>query len=136
LDAVAVIGALFPGYFSALQWFGVQEAMYPAFFKLSLGTGVIVALCDYLPFTGRDGRCAAGVLTLTLLVTLCAAIVFGAWLDGFRAQLGGGLQQLFVVLPAILDARWQLSLIYVLIALVALASSIALLEPLTRVLQR
>src|SRR5699024_4170098 len=112
VEAGAVIAALFAVDFSALSWRGVLEALYQAFFTLSLGTGVIVALGSYLPATTRVGRCAAGVLTLTLLVTLCAAIVFGAWLDGFRAQLGGGLQQLFVVLPAILDARWRLSLIY------------------------
>src|SRR5699024_10066031 len=86
--------------------------------------------------TARLGRCATGMLALSLLVTLIAAFVFGVWLNGSRALLGGGLQQLFVVLPAVLDARWQLTLIYLLIALVALAAAIALLEPLTRVLQR
>lgn len=135
-DASAMAHLLLAPDFTELTWRAMLEALYQAFFTLSLGTGVIVALGSYLPVSARPGRLAAGVLVLTVLITLLAAFVFGIWLNSSRALLGSGLQQLFIVLPAVLDTHWQLTLIYLLVTLVALAAAIALLEPLTRLLQR
>src|SRR5699024_9887297 len=54
---------------------------------------------------------------------------------GSTALLSDGLEGLFVILRATLDARWQVTLVYALISLVALAAAIGLFEPLTRSLQ-
>lgn len=134
-DAGAVAYKLFAPDFSALTWRGVLEALYQAFFTLSLGTGVVAALGSYLPRRTRVMRVAVAVLVLDLAATLAAAFVFGALLGGSGGLLGNGLQALFIVLPAVLESRWQITLIYVLISLVALAAAIGLLEPLMRVMQ-
>lgn len=135
-DAMGMAQALFVADFAALGWRGVLEALYQAFFTLSLGTGVIVALGSYLPARAPVVRLAVGVVLLDLLAAWAAAFLFGVWLQDAGALLGGGLAELFVVLPATLQARWQVTLIYLLISLVALAAAIGLLEPLTRVLER
>lgn len=134
-DASAAARALFVPNFAALTWRGLLEALYQAFFTLGLGTGVVVALGGYLPRRAPVMRLAAAVLALDLIATLAAVFVVGALLGSSRQSLGVGLEGLFIVLPTVLNASWQVTLIYVLISLVALAAGIGLLEPLTRVLQ-
>lgn len=136
--ARAVARTLFMPDFSALGWRGVLEALYQAFFTLSLGTGVIAALGCYLPERAPVVRLALGVLVLDLAATLVLAFALAVLLNGSDGSLGSGLEGLFVALPAALGAaaRWQITLIYVLVALVALAAAIGLFEPVARLLQR
>lgn len=134
-DAAAVAKALLLPEFSALGWRGVLEALYQAFFTLSLGAGVIVALGSYLPARAPVVRLACAVVVLDLAATFAAAFALGVLLNGSAALLGSGLEGLFVALPAALDARWSVTLIYVLVALAALAAAIGLFEPVVRTLQ-
>lgn len=134
-DIGAAAYTLFVPDFSALTWRGALEALYQAFFTLSVGTGMIVALGSYLPPRAPVVRLTVAVLVLDLAATLAAALVLGTLLNGSRTLLGSGLEGLFVVLPAALDAPWQVTLIYVLITLVVLAAAIGLFEPVVRVVQ-
>src|SRR5699024_12270620 len=90
-DAGVVARTLFVPDFRAVTWRGVLEALYQAFFTLSLGTGVIVALGSYLPARAPVVRLASAVLVLDLAATLEAVIVIGVLLHGSGELLGSGL---------------------------------------------
>src|SRR5699024_5435091 len=68
-DADVVWRQLLTPDFSVLTWRGMLEALYQAFFTLSLGTGVIVALGSYLSPQTRVMRVAIAVLVLDLAAT-------------------------------------------------------------------
>lgn len=134
--AGAALQTLLEPDFDALGWRGVLEALYQAFFTLSLGTGVIVALGSHLPARAPVVRIAGAVLVLDLLATLALAFAFTALLDAPAAFQNNGLAGVFMLVPATVAVPWQLACIYVLLTLVALAAAIGLFEPLACLLQR
>src|SRR5699024_7384040 len=127
--------ALFAPDFAALTWAGFFEALYQAFFTLSLGTGVILALGSFLPARAPVVRLALLVLLLDLVATLAVVFVVGVLFQGAAIHFGSGLQGVFVLLPVAVDSYWQLALLYTLIGLIGLAAAIGLFEPLARTLQ-
>lgn len=132
----ATLQALLAPEFDELGGRGILEALYQAFFTLSLGTGVIVALGSHLPARAPVVRIAGTVLLLDLFVTLALAFVFTVLLDAPGAFHDNGLAGVFMRLPVAVDSTWQLACIYMLLTLVALAAAIGLLEPLACLLQR
>lgn len=134
-DVMIILRMLFAFDFAELGWRGVLEALYQAFYTLSLGTGVIVILGSYLPRQTPVVRVAAAVLVLDVLASLAAVVVLGVMLDGLGTLPNNGLEGLFVILPAAWNVQWQITLVYALVSLVALAAAIGLFEPLVRMVQ-
>src|SRR5699024_2415551 len=134
-DAGVVARTLFVPDFRAVTWRGVLEALYQAFFTLSLGTGVIVALGSYLPARAPVVRLASAVLALDVAAALAAAFLLAVFAHDTQTLLAGGLEGLFVALPVALGGRWPQTLIYLLIVLVTLTAAVGLFEPVVRLLQ-
>ncbi len=130
--------ALFVADFSDMTWRGALEALYQAFFTLSLGTGVILALGSYLDERAPVVRLSVAVIALDLAASLAAAFVLGVFLRDADIAMDAGLQALFQVLPAALaqGASWRAPIVFALIALVALSTAIGLFEPVVRMIER
>jgi NSS family neurotransmitter:Na+ symporter len=134
-DAGAAARSLWHIDFSQLGVRGVLEALYQAFFSLSLGTGVIVALGTNLAPRAPVIRISLLVILFTVLAGLASAFVLRVLVQQQGLQLGGGVQSLFEVLPTALGTGWQTTLVYLLVALVSVSTGIGLFEPLVQAVQ-
>lgn len=121
--------------FSKLGVRGVLEALYQAFFSLSLGTGVIVALGAYLPNRAPVVRLSLIVISVSVATAIGSAFVLLVFVEQHGLRLGDGLQSLFEVVPAALGAGWRSTLFYLLAALVSVTTGIGLFEPLVQAVQ-
>jgi len=118
--------------FGALGWRGVLEALHQAFFTLSLGVGVMLALSVYLDDSTRLLPVASAVVGLDLAFALGAGVAVTAPLLAAESTAAPGLALLFEVYPsAALGAggEWAVMLFFVMLVLVALTSAVALMEP-------
>lgn len=122
--------------FSALSWRGVFEAVYQAFFTLSLGSGVVVAFGSYLPADAPVIRLSLFVLVVDLLVALVCTFMLSVFIGGSGAGFDVGVQSLFEALPVALAGQWQAPIMFVLIALVSLSTAIGLFEPVVQAVSR
>ncbi|MHA7834495.1 MAG: sodium-dependent transporter [Algiphilus sp.] len=120
---------------SALGWRGVSEAIRQALFSAGIGLGMMLALGAFLPERGRVLRLSA----LTLLGATVFALVAGSLIIGLVKSVGltagGQMPTLFVALvqyATTQDARWVPAAVYLMMTLLALASMVALMEPLVQ----
>lgn len=120
---------------SALGWRGVAEAIRQALFSAGIGLGMMLALASYLPERARVMQLSA----YTLAGATCFALVAGSLLVGFvqsaGLEVGEQMQTLFVALvqyAAMVEARWVPAAVYLMMTLLALASMVALMEPLVQ----
>ncbi|MES1926833.1 sodium-dependent transporter [Salinisphaera sp. T31B1] len=128
--------AMFAVDFTALGTQGVLEALYQAFFSLSLGSGVIVAFGAYLPDDARVVRLSLIVILADVLAALTSAFVLGVFVSGSGMHLGEGVQSVFEILPVALDGSWRAPIVFVLVALVCVSTAIGLFEPVVRTVER
>lgn len=122
---------------AALGWRGSLEALRQALFSAGLGLGMMAAYAGYLPERARLLRSAALVLALsTLLALVGGSLVMGLLADAPQ-RLQGQMSALFVA-PVVVavEQGWRLvpATIYLLIVALALASIVALMEPLIQFL--
>lgn len=122
---------------AALGWRGSFEALRQALFSAGLGLGMMAAYAGYLPERSRLLRSAALVLALsTLLALVGGSLVMGLLADAPQ-RLQGQMSALFVA-PVVVavEQGWRLvpATIYLLIVALALASIVALMEPLIQFL--
>lgn len=111
---------------------GVLEALYQAFFSLSLGTGVIVALASRLPSRARAVRLSAMVIVASQIVAFAFAVVLASLVPGIGGDLSAGAQRIFEVLPVSVRPVWTMALLFVLLAMVSMTTGIGLFEPLVQ----
>lgn len=121
--------------FDALSWRGVFEALYQAFFTLSLGTAVVVSFGSYLPAHAPVVRLSLLVLAIDLAISLAFAFMLNVFVGGSGATLDLGVQSLFETLPVAFAGSWQAPIVFVLVALVSVSTAIGLFEPLVQLVQ-
>lgn len=120
---------------SALGWRGVSEAIRQALFSAGIGLGMMLAFGGYLPERARVMQLAA----YTLVGSTVFALIAGSLLVGFVQfagyAAGGQMSTLFVALvqyAALEEARWVPAAVYLMMTFLALASMVALMEPLVQ----
>lgn len=118
---------------------GVFAALSQAFFTLSVGLGVMIALGGYLPHATRTTWPAVMVLLLDVLFAVLAGVMIYALVPTDDVKSGALL--LFQQLPlALADADTPMAVplaLYAMLLLVGLTSALGLLEPVTlRVMER
>lgn len=128
--------AIFAVDFAALGWRGVFEALYQAFFTLSLGTGVVVCFGSYLPSNTPVVRLSLVILGVDLAVSLACAFMLAVFVGPSEAALDVGIQSLFETLPVAMAGDWQAPIMFVLVALVSLSTAIGLFEPVVQLVQQ
>ncbi|MES1945907.1 sodium:neurotransmitter symporter [Salinisphaera sp. C84B14] len=128
--------AIFAVDFAALGWRGVFEALYQAFFTLSLGTGVVVCFGSYLPSNTPVVRFSLIILGVDLAVSLACAFMLAVFVGPSEADLDVGIQSLFETLPVAMAGDWQAPIMFVLVALVSLSTAIGLFEPVVQLVQQ
>lgn len=111
---------------------GVLEALYQAFFSLSLGTGVIVALASHLPARAPAVRLSAMVITASQVVALAFAVVLASLMPHMGGEFSAGVQRVFEVMPASVRPAWSMALLFVLLAMISMTTGIGLFEPLVQ----
>lgn len=134
-ESVAAAKGLLAIDFPALGARGVLEALYQAFFSLSLGTGVIVALGAYLPNRAPVIRLSLVVIAVSVATAIASAFVLATFVQARGVDLGAGLQSLFEVVPAALGSGWRSTLFYLLTGLMSVTTGIGLFEPLVQAVQ-
>lgn len=122
--------------FGALGVHGVLEALYQAFYSLSLGTGVVLALGRYLPPRAPVVRLAAWVIVTSQVAGLLLAWLLSSFLGGGVTQLSAGAQQIFEVLPVEMSPTRSTALWFTVLAIVSTTTGIGLFEPLVQSTQR
>lgn len=111
---------------------GVLEALYQAFFSLSLGTGVIVALASHLPSRAPAVRLSALVILASQVIALAFALVLVCLLPGVGDEFSAGVTRIFEVLPVSVQPAWAMALLFVLLAIIGMTTGIGLFEPLVQ----
>ncbi|MCP5505339.1 MAG: sodium-dependent transporter [Chlamydiales bacterium] len=143
LIAMFIYGTTMPGFsqafkfmfyptFSKLTPSAILNALGMAFFTLSVGLGIIVTYGSYLKPSENMPRTAFIVATMTLLVSLMAAMMIFPIVFSFNFPPEGGPGLVFKTMP-ILFAKLPGSLVistvfFLLFVFTALTSSISLLE--------
>ncbi len=134
-DPVAGVGMLLTPDAAGFGWRAVFEALNLAFFTVTAGFGVIYVYGGYVPGQWALGRIAACALGLIVAIGLLGSVAIAAILAGAGVTPASGLGLIFEQLPGALPANWSGSgsalLFYLLLAVVALASAIAMLEVIT-----
>jgi len=115
---------------------GVLEALYQAFFTLSLGTGVIVAFGSYLPNNARVIRLSLIIIAVDVVAALVSAFMLAVFVADQDVALGDGLQSVFEILPVVLGDSWRAPIMFVLIALVSVSTAIGLFEPVVQLVSQ
>ncbi len=130
---VQAAGALLVPDFNRLTGDGILTALGDSFFSLGLGTGVMMMYGAYLPAHASVARVSAVVVGMDVLVGIVAAFVVLPLLFNTGSELVGGAELVFQVVAVAFDplplggiARL---LFFILLALVAWLSAIALIEP-------
>lgn len=134
--AGAALHQVFALDFAALRWRGVFEALYQAFFTLSLGTAVVVSFGSYLPAKAPVVRLSLLVLLIDLAISLASAFMLSVFIGGSGATPDMGVQSLFETLPVAFAGSWQAPIMFVLVALVSVSTAIGLFEPVVQLVQR
>ena len=127
------LGAMLRPDFAALGWRGALEAVHQAFFGLSLGVGVMIAFGVYLRDDAPLMGLGLSVLLLNIMFTLLAGVGVGALLAGADMTPSASLQLIFETVPAAAAAAgdgWTLTLFFTVLLLVALTTTVGLMEPL------
>lgn len=137
-DTFGVLGFLLMPDLARFGWRGALEALHQAFFTLSLGIGVGLALGSYLPANAPIKRLALGVLLMDTVFSLVAGLAVFAMVFSAGLQPTPGLALLFQVFPRALPPGLPGILfgvgLYTAMFLITLTSATALLEPVTRYL--
>lgn len=127
-------GALLIPDFNRLTGDGILTALGDAFFSLGLGTGVMMMYGAYLPAHASVARVSAIVVGVDLLVCILAGFVVLPMLFDAGSDVVGGAELVFQVVAVAFDplplGGIVRVLFFVLLALVAWLSAIALIEPL------
>ncbi|KEZ76952.1 sodium-dependent transporter [Salinisphaera hydrothermalis] len=111
---------------------GVLEALYQAFFSLSLGTGVIVALASHLPARAPAVRLSAIVIVASQIIALAFALVLASLMPGVGLEFSAGVQRVFEVLPVGVKPVWTMALLFILLAMISMTTGIGLFETLVQ----
>jgi len=117
--------------FAALGWRGAIEAIYQAFFSLSLGFGVMVAFGAYLQRETSLFGMAMGITVVDTLFTVLVGTAMTALLLAGDFPLNSGLQLVFEVLPTALNdslGGWASTLFFLMLILITLSTAVALME--------
>ena len=127
------LGMMFSFRIGDLGWRGVMEALFQAFYTVGIGAGAMFALAGYLPSRVSVSGVAAWVIVVTLLFSGIGSVaVFGLILASGQVPTPG-LSLIFQALPEALPAGWggvsAAVMFYGALTAVAMASAIALLEP-------
>jgi NSS family neurotransmitter:Na+ symporter len=121
-------------------WYGLKQALMLAFFSVSIGVGAVLALSNYMPPDQPARRALMRVVLLILVFSILSGLVIYPLLQNAGVAMGEGPTLLFLSMPMAfaktVQGDYYGSLFFVLISSVAIASAIALLEPLTRALVR
>lgn len=132
LAALEQVFAPRPGDFG---WRGFIEAVNMAFFSATVGFGLMYALGQYVPARSPLPTLSAWVVLIMGAVSVIGGVAITAIVQREEAVSASGLALIFQHVPASLPAgwggMWPAVLFYGLLACVALASGIALLESLT-----
>ena len=107
-------------------------ALERAFYTLALGVGVMIAFGRYLPSSVPIGYSAALVIIVDLLFSILTGLSVNALMISSGQQPGGDSHFAFTVMPVVLSRFGEGSLFsllfFVMMALAALTTSMALLE--------
>lgn len=122
---------------NALGVRGVFEALYQAFFSLSLGTGVIIALASHLPSRAPAVRLSVMVIGASQVVALTFTVLLASFIPGGGGDLlSAGVQRVFEVLPASVQPASTMALLFVVLAMISMTTGIGLFELLVQTLAR
>ncbi|MDX1497038.1 MAG: sodium-dependent transporter [Salinisphaeraceae bacterium] len=126
---------MFTPDFSALGWRGVIEALTQAFFSLSLGMGVVLALSVMLPERISFVQLAARITLLDTLFALFAGMAVYGLVFAVTDTPTSGVRLLFVTLPLATGSTMSsvgLVMFYLAVVLVAITSAVGLMEPMVQ----
>ncbi len=127
-------GVLLVPDFNRLTGDGILTALGDAFFSLGLGTGVMMMYGAYLPAHASVARVSALVVGADILVGILAGFVVLPLLFDAGSDLVGGAELVFQAVAVAFDplplGGMLRVLFFILLALVAWLSAIALIEPL------
>ncbi len=133
-----------PGFNDGLQqllapnWeaFGIKSvlvALGQTFFSLGLGYGVYIVYGSYLPDDISLSKSAAGIAGLDVLVAVAATVIVFSILSAAGQDMTSGPILMFKSLPLALDilpySQLVTTMIYIMLALAAFSTAIALIEP-------
>ena len=128
---------LFTPDFSRLGAGSVLEAMGQAFFTLSVGVGGMLVYGSFLAERGVVARTALGIAAIDTSVAMLAGLAIFPLVFAFGVAPSAGPGLVFVSLPnafaALPGGRIVGTAFFVLVAMAALTSTIALLELLTEI---
>ena len=134
-DSTEAMAWVFELRWHQMGWDSLLLALGHGFLTLGVGLGAVMAYAAYLPAQTPMGRLALNVGGLDLIFAIMAslAVLPLIFLAGFEPLRGPEL--LFISLPAVfgnIDGGAELGgLFYAAVILIAISSTIALLEPLT-----
>ena len=119
--------------FNRLTGDGILTALGDSFFSLGLGTGVMMMYGAYLPAHASVARVSAVVVAVDVLVGIVAGFVVLPLLFDTGSDLVSGAELVFQVVAVAFDplplGGMARLLFFILLALVAWLSAIALIEP-------
>lgn len=130
-DGFAAVEPLLRPDFKALGIAGALEALTQAFFSLSLGLGVMMAYGAYLPERASLSRLALAIVLIDTVFAIVAVLVVVPSLMAAGEPPVFTTRLVFEAMPQALDLanqRWPGVAFYLMVVLVALFSSMALLE--------
>lgn len=118
---------------------GVTHAMMHALFSLGLGVGAVIAYSAYLQREVSIMRAAASVVLIDTVVGLLAALLTFLLVKEAGQQLATGPVLLLQVMPYTLSrltgGDLAAALLFIVLAVSAMLTAVALLEPVVRALQ-
>ncbi|MBI3897827.1 MAG: sodium-dependent transporter [Gammaproteobacteria bacterium] len=124
---------LFTPDFAKLSPVAWLAALAQVFFSLGLGTGMAMMYGAYLDREASIARAALTVVGLDALIAVFGSVIVFAVLLGGGVAPTSGPSLVFQALPLAFDhlpyGRWFGSLFFALIVMIALATAIALIEP-------
>lgn len=116
--------------------FGVKSvlvALGQTFFSLGLGYGVYIVYGAYLPEETNIGKSVAGVIGLDTLAAFAVTIIIFSILQAAGQELASGPILMFKTLPLALDilpfSQLVITMIFIMLALASITTSVALIEP-------
>lgn len=131
----AAVGIWLRWDWSALGWRGASEALRQALFSAGIGLGMMLALGAFLSERARILRLSAASLAGSTLFAVVAGSLIVGFVESADLEAAGQMPTLFVALvqyAAAQEARWVPAAVYLMMTLLALASMVALMEPLVQ----
>ncbi|MEH6549428.1 MAG: sodium-dependent transporter [Pseudomonadales bacterium] len=124
---------------AGLDWSTLIMALTYGIFSLGIGTGVMIAMGNYVPYKQDIPVAALAIVLVEFSASVLAGYVILPMVFNQNIEITGGVALLFVAVPvsfgSVTYGGYLLSLLYVAVLIAAITSLIALLEPSVAALQ-